>query len=82
MDTFDRIDAILDDSFGVTVRTVDSKLADELDSLDVVELMMSIEEEFNIEVDDDKARGWATIGDVVKYVDAALADKALQGATA
>lgn len=80
MDTFDRIDAILDDIAGMTDRNLESKLEDELDSLDAVELIMSIEEEFDIEVDDDLGRAWMTVGDVVKYVDAALADRALSAA--
>lgn len=82
MSTFERIDAIIDDIAGMQTRTSDSKLDDELDSLDGVELIMSIEEEFDIEVDDDLGRAWLTVGDVVKYVDKALADKALQGASA
>lgn len=77
MNTFERIDAIIDDIAGMQIRTSDSKLEDELDSLDGVELIMSIEEEFDIEVDDDLGRAWLTVGDVVKYVDKALADKAL-----
>lgn len=80
MSTFERIDAIIDDIAGMQTRTSGSKLEDELDSLDGVELIMSIEEEFDIEVDDDIARAWLTVGDVVKYVDTALADKALSAA--
>ena len=40
-----------------------------LDSLDVVELVMAIEEEFDIEVPDDKAENLVTVGDVVKYIE-------------
>lgn len=38
------------------------------DSLDVVELVMALEEEFNIEVPDDDVENLRTIGDVEKYI--------------
>lgn len=40
------------------------------DSLDVVELMMSIEEEFGIEIADEDARSFKTVSDVVSYIEA------------
>ncbi|MCX4361848.1 MAG: acyl carrier protein [Clostridia bacterium] len=39
------------------------------DSLDIVEIIMSIEEEFGIQVDDDDALGFKTVGDVVSYIE-------------
>ena len=39
------------------------------DSLDVVELMMSIEEEFSIEIADEDAHNFKTVGDVVGYIE-------------
>ncbi len=39
------------------------------DSLDIVEIIMSIEEEFGVQVDDDDALGFKTVGDVVKYIE-------------
>lgn len=39
------------------------------DSLDIVELIMSIEEEFNIEISDGDAEKIVTIGDVVQYIE-------------
>ena len=38
------------------------------DSLDIVELVMSIEEEFEIEIPDDQAEKIATVEDVVNYI--------------
>lgn len=45
--------------------------ADDLgaDSLDLVELLMSIEEEFALEVTDDEAAKWRTLGDVATWLD-------------
>ena len=39
------------------------------DSLDTVELIMALEEEFDIEIPDDKAEKIKTVEDVVKYID-------------
>jgi len=50
-----------------------AKFIDDLgaDSLDLTELMMALEEEFNIEVDDE-ANQIETVGDAIKYVTAKL----------
>ena len=39
------------------------------DSLDTVELVMALEEAFNIEIPDEAAEGIATVGDAVKYIE-------------
>ncbi len=39
------------------------------DSLDTVELVMALEEAFDIEIPDEAAEGIATVGDAVKYID-------------
>ncbi len=41
------------------------------DSLDQTELLMALEEEFNIEIDDD-ANNIETVGDAIKYIEARL----------
>lgn len=41
----------------------------EADSLDLVDLVMSIEDEFNIEVPDDQIENFRTVGDVVRYIE-------------
>lgn len=40
------------------------------DSLDIVELIMAFEEEFNIEIPDDEAEKIRTVSDAIKYVEA------------
>ena len=39
------------------------------DSLDTVELVMALEEAFDIEIPDESAEGIATVGDAVKYIE-------------
>lgn len=41
----------------------------EADSLDAVEIMMSIEDEFGIEIPDEDAEKFKNIGDIVSYID-------------
>ena len=41
----------------------------EADSLDVVDLVMSIEDEFGLEVPDDQIENFRTVGDVVRYIE-------------
>jgi acyl carrier protein len=49
----------------------DSKFVEDLgaDSLDVVELVMALEEKFDIEIPDSDAESIATVGDAVKYIE-------------
>ncbi len=44
----------------------------EADSLDIVELVMAFEEEFDIEIPDDSAEHILTVGDAVNYIDEKL----------
>ena len=50
---------------------LESRLAEDLgaDSLDAVELIMAIEEEFDIQVSDEAAQGIRTVGDIVEYLE-------------
>ena len=50
--------------------TMETNIADDLgaDSLDVVELLMSIEDEFGVEIPDEKIEGLRTVGSVVDYI--------------
>lgn len=52
--------------------TMESALIEDLgaDSLDVVDLVMSIEDEFEIEVPDEAIENMRTIGDAVKFIEA------------
>ena len=55
--------------------TAEANILDDLgaDSLDVVEMVMAIEEEFDIEIADEDAESMRTVGDVESYVAARLA---------
>ena len=59
----------LDDSDSLTMET---SLKDDLDadSLDAVEVIMALEEEFDIEIPDEEAEYFKTIGDIVEYIEA------------
>jgi len=72
-----RIRTLVADQLGVDVAEVtrDASILDDLgaDSLDVVELVMSLEDEFDIEVPDEEVEAMRTIGDIQKYVIANVA---------
>ena len=69
----DRIKSIVVDQLGVDEKEVkmDAAYIDDLgaDSLDIVELIMAFEEEFNIEIPDDVAEKIKTVKDTVDYID-------------
>ena len=69
----DTIKKILSEQFDVEEDTLnlETKLVEDLgaDSLDVVDLLMSIEDEFNIEVADEDILTLKTIGDLVTYIE-------------
>ena len=68
----DRVSEIIVEQLGVTKGEVvpDASFAKDLgaDSLDIVELVMAMEEEFDIEIPDDDAEKIQTIGDAMAYV--------------
>ena len=51
--------------------TLDSRIKEDLgaDSLDVLQLLMAIEDEYGVEVPDEKLAEFSTVGDVVKYLE-------------
>lgn len=51
--------------------TPEASIVDDLgaDSLDVVDLVMSLEEEFDIEIPDEDVENMKTVGDIVKYIE-------------
>ena len=75
MNTFDKVKAIVVEQLGVDEAevTIDSTFIDDLgaDSLDIVELIMAFEEEFNVEIPDDVAETIKTVKDTVEYIDSA-----------
>ena len=72
--TFDTIRDIIVEQLNVeeSMITEDTNLMKDLeaDSLDAVEIIMAIEEQFDIEIPDDEAERFQTVGDLVEYVDA------------
>ena len=70
---FEKVKKIVSEQLGVEEEIVnmESTFVDDLaaDSLDIVELIMSIEEEFDIEISDEDAEKIVTVGDVVKYIE-------------
>lgn len=69
---FDKIKEIIIEQLGVNEDAVstESSFIDDLgaDSLDIVELIMALEEEFDIEIPDTDAEKIVTVGDVVEYI--------------
>lgn len=76
--TFEKVKEIVieqlgvDDADSVTLETSMMKDLD-ADSLDAVEIIMALEDEFNISVPDEDAEGFKTLGDIVKYIDGKVA---------
>ena len=69
---FDKVKEIIVEQLGIEedMVTMDATFTGDLeaDSLDIVELMMALEDEFKIEISDDEAGKISTIGDVVEYI--------------
>jgi len=72
VEAIDRIKKIIVDQLGIEEEkiTIDSSFIDDLgaDSLDIVELIMAFEEEFDIEIPDEDAEKIKTVGDAVNYL--------------
>ena len=71
--TFEKVRDIVVEQLGVEPDevSIESTFIDDLgaDSLDIVELIMAFEEEFNIEIPDEAAERIKTVQDVVSYID-------------
>ena len=74
-----RIKAIIAEQLGVKPEevTAQASFIDDLgaDSLDTVELIMALEEEFNVEIPDEDAEKMTTVGDAIKYIESKTANK-------
>ena len=72
--TFDKIKGIIAEQLGVEEDAIsmDTHLMKDLeaDSLDAVEIIMAIEDEFDIEIPDEDAEKFQTVADIVGYVEA------------
>ena len=75
----EKVKSIIAEQLGVKQEEVTptASFIDDLgaDSLDTVELVMALEEEFGIEIPDEDAEKITTVGDAVKYIDDKLAKK-------
>ncbi|HYF83130.1 MAG TPA: acyl carrier protein [Clostridia bacterium] len=69
---FEKVQEKVAEQLGVDAEEVllESSFIDDLgaDSLDIVELLMALEEEFDIEIPDEEAEKLASVGDVVDYI--------------
>jgi acyl carrier protein len=72
-ETADRVKKIVVEHLGVEPDKVnqDASFIDDLgaDSLDIVELVMAVEEEFGVEIPDDAAEKITTVNDAIDYID-------------
>lgn len=69
---FEKVKKIIVEQLGVEEDeiTMESSFIDDLgaDSLDIVELIMALEEEFDLEIPDSEAEKISTVGDIVDYI--------------
>lgn len=75
---FDKIKKMISELFfvGEDEITLETAFAKDLeaDSLDIVDLVMAIEDEFSIEVSDDEVKQIVTVGDLVDYISRCIKD--------
>jgi len=73
MDTFEKVKSIIVERLNVDEKDVtkEASFIDDLgaDSLDTVELVMALEEEFGLEIPDEEAEKIVTVGDAVNYIE-------------
>ncbi len=69
----EKVKSIIAEQLGVKLEEVtpEAKFVDDLgaDSLDTVELVMALEEEFGVEIPDEDAEKIATVGDAIRYIE-------------
>lgn len=72
----ERVSKVIVDRLGVDASevTLDAKFREDLgaDSLDVVELVMELEDEFDMEISDEEAEKISTVGDAIAYIESKL----------
>ncbi len=71
--TIDKVKEIISEQLAIDASTIteNSKVIADLgaDSLDIVELIMALEDEFGVSVDEDKVQDLVTVGDIVRLID-------------
>ena len=80
MAVVEKVKSIIAEQLGVKSEEIkpESSFVDDLgaDSLDTVELVMALEEEFGIEIPDEDAEKMATVGEAIKYIEGKVKGKA------
>ena len=74
MDIFEKVKELIAEQLDVADKdgiTEASSITDDLgaDSLDVVDLVMALEDEFSVEIPEDEVENIKTVGDIVKYIE-------------
>lgn len=71
--TFDKVKELVVEKLDVdpSLVTMDTDIMKDLeaDSLDAVEIILGVEEEYGVEIPDEDADNFVTVGDIVKYID-------------
>ena len=79
MTVTEKVKKMIVEQLGVNESEVipEAKFIDDLgaDSLDIVELIMALEDEYGIEIPDEDAEKMETVGDAIKYIEERLAQK-------
>ena len=77
-DTKERVMKIIANQFGRDIETITeaTDVANDLgaDSLEIAELLLAFQDEFNIDIDDSEAQNLTTVGDVISQISAKLAE--------
>lgn len=74
MDIMEKVKNLIADQLDVADKdsiTEGSSITDDLgaDSLDVVDLVMALEDEFGVEIPEDEVENIKTVGDIIKYIE-------------
>ena len=76
---FEKVRDIVAEQFDVDSEevTAESSIIDDLgaDSLDVVDLISAVEDEFDVQIPDEKVEGIKTVGDIVAFIESATSEE-------